>query len=501
MRQAPAIGVALLVLLGGAAGGWLAAGTWRSESRVPADAELAALRAAVARLEREFAALDRGDGRFAAPEAVREAAPAPGRVAAEVLGARSASGGGRASDDVMASLDPRRLLAEWVASFAGGGEGSEFFRMAVAAYAWSLRAELQAIVRDRAAVEALRLQAIAMFDGGSFRGDADTIDTLVELLRDGGFTSGELGALRVLANIGDGRTAELLETLALALAPAEVRSAAFDAIVALAGRGAERILLRLLERARDAATQGELLARFSGADPESTLRAFEFASRLGDRDPRLVAAESIGGQRGAPFAALAQEWHGREPDEEVRQRLAAAIAEQSTVPSYHPLQATGAPDVAALTSDDAKSWAPATAEGGAEWLEVVFDPPTRADRVTITQTCSAGAITEVRVEQGGQWRTVWSGAGSPRECGAFAVDFSGGGAVSRVHVVLDTKLTSGWNEIDAVELSGAGGRAYATAAAASSWYGQGRRGRHSLEAEQLRTDLSRFLEGAWPRDG
>lgn len=396
----------------------------------------------------------------------------------------------------MASLDPRRLLAEWVASFAGGGEGSEFFRMAVAAYAWSLRAELQAIVRDRAAVEALRLQAIAMFGGGSFRGDADTIDTLVALLHDGGFMAGELAALGVLANIGDGRTAELLETLALALAPAEVRTAAFDAIVRLAGGHAERILLRLLERARDAATQRELLARFSGADPEATLRAFELASRLGDREPRLVAAASIGGQRGAPFAALAEEWHGREPDDEVRERLAAALAEQSTVPSYHPLQATGAPDVATLTSDDPKSWAPATIDGGAEWLELVYAPPLRADRVTITQTCSPGAITEVLVEQGGQWRTVWSGAASPRECGPFAIDWSGGGAVSRVRVVLDTKLSPGWNEIDAVELSGADGRAYATAASASSWYGQGRRAGRTLLLEGLQLDLSRFLEGA-----
>jgi hypothetical protein len=495
MRHGSAIGVAVLALLGGAAGGWLAGLTSLEEPRVQDDGEVASLRATVARLERQFAALDTVAAAFVPPTVVREAAPAPGRGAAGDGVAIGTEGGrGRDSDSTTGSLDPRRLLAEWVASFAAGGEGSEFFRMAVAAYAWPLRAELRLIALDRAAVEALRLQVIAMLDGGSFRGDADTIDALVDLLRLGGFEPGELAALSVLARIGGGRTAELLESLALALGPEKVRAAAFDAIVALAGGGAERILLRLLERARDAGTQRELLARFTGADPEATLRAFELASRFGDREPRLVAAESIGQQRGAPFAALAQEWHGREPDEEVRQMLAQAIAEQSTVPSYHPLQATGEPNVAVLGNDDGRAWASATSDGGAEWLEVVFDPPARADRVTITQTCVAGAITEVRVEQGGQWRSIWSGTGSPRELGAFAIDFRGGGAVSRVRVVMDTKLVPGWKEIDAVVLSGPDGRVTASAASASSWYGQGRTARGDMRIRLLRDDLSGFLE-------
>ena len=44
--------------------------------------------------------------------------------------------------------------------------------------------------------------------------------------------------------------------------------------------------------------------------------------------------------------------------------------------------------------------------------------------------------------------------------------------VKRIRVILDTKLRTGWNEIDAVELVGPDGRAWATDAHASSNYGQ-----------------------------
>lgn len=493
MRQAGAFGIAVVALAGGAVAGWLAAGAHqRGPDWTVAGGDSAALQAAIRRLETQLAMLEARASGFVAPAAMRDATPAAGRLPAIDV-APDAARPDRGSS-ATAAFDPRRLLAEWVASFSDGGAGSEFFRMAVAAYAFPLRADLQAIVADALAPEALRLQALAMFDGGSFRGDAGTIDTLLGLLRDGGFPAGELAALPVLGRIGDGRTAELIEAVALGLSTSELRIAAFDAIVALAGSNAEVVLLRLLERAQDPATQGELLSRFTGSDPAATLRAYEIASRLADRQPRLVAAGAVGGQRGDPFRLLVRDWHGCEADDEVRSLLAAALEEQNTIPSYHPLQATGEPNVGTLASDDASSWAPASADGGNEWLELVFDPPRRADRVTITQTCVAGAITEVLVEQGGDWRTVWSGAGSPKELGPFSIDFAGGrAAVSRVKLVLDTRLTPGWNEIDAVELAGADGSGYATAAAASSWYGQGRR-RRSADREMLFSDLTRFLD-------
>jgi hypothetical protein len=43
---------------------------------------------------------------------------------------------------------------------------------------------------------------------------------------------------------------------------------------------------------------------------------------------------------------------------------------------------------------------------------------------------------------------------------------------ARIRIVLDTDRSTGWNEIDAVELTGPDGRSWAQSATASSTYGQ-----------------------------
>lgn len=494
MRSSGAFAITLGALGGGLLGGVLASYLAAPRAAVPlTNGENAAWRAAFERLEQRVDLLATVPSALALPAVERALATPATRLPAVEVAPRE---GTAAAGD--GSLDPKRLLAEWVASFGGGGSGSDFFRMAVAAYAWVLRADLQRIVADRAAPEALRLQALAMFDGGSFRGDAATIDTLVALLRDGDSEAAELAALGILAKIGDKQTATLIEAVATALDPLAVRAAAWDAIVALSGSGAEAVLLRLLERERDPAAQAALLALFTGADAAATLRALEITSRFADRDPRLQGAGMIGGFREAPFVALTRDWRDRERDDEVRARLEAALGEQETIPGYHPLQATGAPNLDDPSRDDPRAWVSATADGGREWLELTYDPPLRADRVTITQVCAPGAIIEVAVQAGGDWRTVWSGEGSPRELGAFTIDFAASrSAVARVRVVLDTALVPSWNEIDAVELSGPGGAAYATGAAASSRYGAGRSSLRGL-SDSFQLDLSKFLEVGEP---
>jgi len=488
MRPIGTFAIVVASLAGGAGGGLLAAWLAGPSGAPLAGGDVAALKLTIARLEARLETLDASlaDPATPLPVAAREIAPPPTRLPTIEVAPRPGTAAGGDG-----TLDPRRLLAEWVASFEGGGPGSEFFRMAVAAYAWPLRVELQEIVADRHAPDELRLQAIAMLDGGSFRGDGATIDTLVGLLRDGGFEAGQLAALGILQRIGDRRTAELIEAISVGLQPLSVRAASWDAIVALCGSAAEPVLLRLLERERDPEAQQQLLARFTGADPAATLRAFEITSRFPDRDPRLAAAGAIGSQRSPGFHELTQEWHDRERDDDVRARLEAALGEQQSIPAYHPLRATGEADVADRSADDGRAWAPATADGGREWLELTYGDGLRADRVTIHQTCSAGAIVEVAIEADGRWETVWSGV-SPTTRGPFHVDFAATGApVTRVRVVLDTKLQSGWNEIDAVALSGPGGRAFATGAAASSWYGAGRGrnfGAQRLDASALLFD-------------
>ncbi len=428
-------------------------------------AELRELLERVARVEQELAAVSHD-------EPSREPLPRSPRLPAVSLPDADAPAGASA-----AALDPRRLLAEFVASFADGGSGSDFFRMAVAAYAWQLRRDLLAIVGDSFAPDALRLQVMAMLDGGSFRGDGATIDALLEVLRRGGWTEGANEALAVLGRIGDRRTAELLEAISVALEPLDLRAASWAAIVKLCGGDADVVLLRLLEREHDPEGRAKLIALFPGADLAAALRAFEIASRM-EQNVRLEAAGRIGRFRDERFTALIDEWLTRESDDEVRSRLLAAQERQRQVPRWHELQATGAPDVADASGDDPHAWAPAAADGGREWLELTYADAIVADRVTIHEVCRGGGVVAVDVQEpGGSWRNVWSGEDSLVVPGPFTVRFSPSSPVNRVRVTLDTKRRAGWDEIDAVQLAGPGASAWASKAAASSRYGEGQSSR------------------------
>ena len=92
----------------------------------------------------------------------------------------------------------------------------------------------------------------------------------------------------------------------------------------------------------------------------------------------------------------------------------------------------------------------------------------------IFEVNSAGAVVRVEtVDEAGTHRTVWQGDDPTETPGTFEVPFPPTPyRVARVRVVLDTDRRPGWNEIDAVELVGPDGRAFAATAAASSTYGQ-----------------------------
>jgi hypothetical protein len=199
--------------------------------------------------------------------------------------------------------------------------------MAVAAYAWALRHDLQAIVVDRDQPDLLRLQVVAMLDGGSFRGDPGTIDALLEVARQNGWEEGATAAIGALAKIGDKRTAVLIEELAGSLKSLRLRKSAWEALVTLLGADADLALLRLLEREPELEGRIALLGYFRGGNHAAALRAFELASR-DDQPLRLEAAGRIGRFRDDDFVALTQDWLAREVDEPVRARLLAALEQQ-----------------------------------------------------------------------------------------------------------------------------------------------------------------------------
>jgi len=474
MRRAALLGygIAIVAAVAAASGGI----AWLGHDDGAQARELAALQAEVAALRRTTSALaERIDAceRAAGERTLSDAVRAPTGVPRVPTAAAADPSPARAGAAGPAPFDPRELLREYVLSFADGGVGSEFFRMAVAAYAWQLRRELQAIVVDREQPDALRLQVIGMLDGGSFRGDAATIDALLEVARQKGWDEGAAAALAGLGRIGDRRTAQLLEEIAPLLHPLKLRRSAWEALTVLLGADADATFLRLLERESEVDGRIALLAYIRGGDRAAALRAYELASR--DELPmRLEASGRIGRFRDDDFVALTREWLSREVDENVRARLRAALDEQKQVPAWHETQACGAPNVERVDADDGRAWASAQPDAGREWLELSY-APLRADRVTIHETCTTGAVVAVEVlEARAGWRTVWSGEDPTTAGGPFELRFATTAAeVTKVRVTLDTRKKSGWSEIDAVELSGPDGRGWAIGATASSRYGEG----------------------------
>ena len=98
----------------------------------------------------------------------------------------------------------------------------------------------------------------------------------------------------------------------------------------------------------------------------------------------------------------------------------------------------------------------------------------RANAVRIHEVYVPGAVSQIFLyDEGGGRHEVWSGVDPTSQPGVFEVTFATTSySVKAVRIVLDTNRRPGWSEIDAVELVGPDGSAWATDASASSSYGQ-----------------------------
>ncbi len=147
---------------------------------------------------------------------------------------------------------------------------------------------------------------------------------------------------------------------------------------------------------------------------------------------------------------------------------------KASAPAWGALQATGAPDSTA--GDQRTAWAPASEDGGEEWLEVDFPNAVEAATVVVRENCAPGAIVRISaVTDAGSEIPLWQGD-APKVAAVSNTPFAAAGNIltNRVKVYLDTKKVPGWNEIDAVQLIGRdGSRQWATGARASSTYGNG----------------------------
>ena len=368
---------------------------------------------------------------------------------------------------------PEWYLQQYVASFRGGGTGSEFFRLAVAAHVTSLVDRLLAILLDASANPVLRERVAGILGDGRLAGHPKVVLSLVRVAADP-----ELVALTVACAQATGAIAQVGDLAALEsgwvrVRHDETRRILLDCMLQLAGEEGANALIARLMAGVDEEVRRMLLTKLVTHDPVGAEPALRTASH--DELPvRRVAAARIGQFRAEQVAALIQDWIARETDEEVLRLLRGALEELATIPDWHHAQTVGPPDVANVGMDSRDAWAPAREDGGEEWLDVTFATPLRATGVRIHEVCTAGAVAKVTLyDASGTAHVVFQGTDPLSAPDVFHVAFDlTGYEVQRARITLDTSRSEGWNEIDAVELVGPGGRSWVASTNASSWFGE-----------------------------
>ncbi len=139
--------------------------------------------------------------------------------------------------------------------------------------------------------------------------------------------------------------------------------------------------------------------------------------------------------------------------------VSARASSEYSATNYSAEQATGLPNVA-RHGDSRNAWTPKAADLGEEWIELTYARPVHATGVSVVQSFNPGAIFRVEVvDVAGAVASVWSGPDTTvyakNEIGLLVVQFPRTATpITKVKVVLDSKKIAGWNEIDAVALSG-----------------------------------------------
>ena len=153
-----------------------------------------------------------------------------------------------------------------------------------------------------------------------------------------------------------------------------------------------------------------------------------------------------------------------------------AHASEKSKRHWGPEQATGAPDTP-RAGDIATAWATLRTDGGIEWLHVEFEKSVYVAEVRIRETYNPGAVIKVTAfDKRGKERLMWSGQDSTTKAPAdFVVKPKNKVKSKSIKIYLDTRLKSGWNEIDAVALVGKDGSLqWASKATASSTFAEQR---------------------------
>jgi hypothetical protein len=144
---------------------------------------------------------------------------------------------------------------------------------------------------------------------------------------------------------------------------------------------------------------------------------------------------------------------------ETRQWAAKASASSEFLDErWSAMQATGKPDVLAC-ADSVNAWAAAN-QNTIEWIDLEYEQAVIPTEINIYQNYNPSQVTEVAVfTDDGEKYVVWEGYPEKvKDCPdrmSVTVDSNFHKPVRLVRVTLDQRVNGwGWNEIDAVELTG-----------------------------------------------
>ena len=127
---------------------------------------------------------------------------------------------------------------------------------------------------------------------------------------------------------------------------------------------------------------------------------------------------------------------------------------QGTAP-YSANQVTGPPNVDTY-SDNGAAWAPKTADGGIEWVDLKYPRPVHASEIRVRESCGSGAVVKIEIfDEQNTAHAVWQGNDPTKELNYLIATFPKTTfKTARVKITLATNVVPGWNEIDAVQLVG-----------------------------------------------
>ncbi|HEY3268610.1 MAG TPA: hypothetical protein VGM37_16955 [Armatimonadota bacterium] len=143
--------------------------------------------------------------------------------------------------------------------------------------------------------------------------------------------------------------------------------------------------------------------------------------------------------------------------EEWANRVIGFSSEYGTT-EFGSVQALDLPDTASY-GDSPLAWTPANMSGTQEFLTLGFREPLHADGAIIVESSGNGYVTSIEaLDTGGVYHTVWAGTDptQPDSILSFHPTWAATSYLAQgLRIRVDTNHSAGWEEIDAVKMTGA----------------------------------------------